>query len=365
MKVLVTGGGTGGHIYPALALVREIKKYHSDAEFLYVGTENGLESKIVPNEGIPFETIKIQGFKRSLSPKNFETIYLFLKSIRDAKKIIRKFQPDIVIGTGGYVCGSVVYAASKLKIPTMIHEQNSVPGLTNKFLSRYVDKICVCFTEVMTDFPEKKVVLTGNPRGQEVAGIQKSSILEEFSLDPKKPTVLIFGGSRGAAKLNQAFKEGVKALSEKDYQVLYASGETYYEKLEEAIKELDVSLKNVTIRPYIKNMEQVLANVQLVVGRSGATTLSEITALGLPSILVPSPNVTNDQQTKNAQSLVNVGAAVLVKDSELTGEKLVSEIDGLMTNQDQLDLLAKASKAQGIPDATKRLYDVMMSLLAK
>lgn len=362
MRVLVSGGGTGGHIYPAVSLVKYIQRKHPDAEFMYVGTKKGLESKIVPDQGIPFGTVEIQGFKRSLSLSNFKTVYLFLNSISQAKKIIKEFKPDIVIGTGGYVCGSVVYAAHKLKIPTIIHEQNSVAGVTNKFLARYVDKIGICFSDVAKDFPEKKVVMVGNPRAQEVANIEKSSILEEYDLKSDIPTVLIFGGSRGALTINQAVLESLSEFQGKPYQVLYASGELYYKDIEAAWSNLVGGKSNVKVVPYIKNMEQVLANVDLVVGRAGATSLAEITSLGLPAVLIPSPNVTNDHQTKNAQSLVDKNAAVMIKNADFTKETLVPIIDDLMLDENKRLNMANSSKKEGIQDATDRMYHLITDL---
>ena len=362
MKVLVSGGGTGGHIYPAVSLVKYIKAKHPDADFLFVGTKKGLESKIVPDQGIPFETIEIQGFKRSLSLSNFKTIQLFLSSIKKAKQIIRKFEPDIVIGTGGYVCGSVVYAAHKLNIPTIIHEQNSVAGMTNKFLSRYVDKIGICFSDVAKDFPSEKVVMVGNPRAQEVANIKKSEVLSQYDLKTDIPTVLIFGGSRGALAINEAVLDSLEMLKTKPYQVLYASGEIYFSDVEEKWATITGEKGNIKIVPYIKNMENVLANVDVVVGRAGATSLAEITSLGLPSILIPSPNVTNDHQTKNAQSLVDKQAAVMIPNAELNQETLVAKIDELMLDSDKRLAMAASSKKEGIQDATDRLYRLITTL---
>ncbi|HCM89341.1 MULTISPECIES: undecaprenyldiphospho-muramoylpentapeptide beta-N-acetylglucosaminyltransferase [Vagococcus] len=364
MKVLVSGGGTGGHIYPAVSLVKYIKKKHPDAEFLFVGTKKGLESKIVPDQGIPFETIEIQGFKRSLSLSNFKTVYLFLSSIKKAKQIIKKFQPDIVIGTGGYVCGSVVYAAHKLNIPTIIHEQNSVAGVTNKFLARYVDKIGICFSDVTKDFPTDKVVMVGNPRAQEVANIKQSDVLTQYGLQTNVSTVLIFGGSRGALAINKALLDSLSLLTEKPYQILYASGEIYFSDVEQKWKTITGNKDNIKVVPYIKNMENVLANVDVVVGRAGATSLAEITSLGLPSILIPSPNVTNDHQTKNAQSLVDKHAALMIRNDELTKETLVSKIDELMLNQNKRSEMAEASKKEGIQDATDRLYRLIIELIS-
>lgn len=362
MKILITGGGTGGHIYPALAFVNYMKQIDPDTEFMYVGTQTGLESKIVPKYNIPFETIRIQGFRRSLSPQNIKTVYLFLNSIGKAKKIIKEFQPDVVIGTGGYVSGSVVYAAKQLNIPTIIHEQNSIPGMTNKFLSKYATKVAICFPDVAEYFPKDKVVLTGNPRAQEVVMIEKTDVLKEYGLDPNKKTVVIFGGSRGALKINQAFIEAFSLFEQREYQVLYASGERYYKELQETLKLSEKKLTNISIQPYIDKMAEVLAAADLMVGRAGATSIAEFTALGLPAILVPSPYVTNDHQTKNAQSLVKSGAVEMIADKELTGSNLATTIDEILLNESRHQSMAKASKKEGIPDAGERLYKVVKEI---
>lgn len=363
MRVLVSGGGTGGHIYPAVSLIKHIKEKYPDAEFLYIGTEHGLESKIVPKEGIPFKTIKIQGFRRSLSFENVKTVYLFMKSIADSKKLIREFQPDVVMGTGGYVCAAVVYAAHKEGIPTLIHEQNSVPGVTNKFLARYVDKVAICFPDAAQYFPSNKTELTGNPRAQEVAEIETSSILTSYGLKSEIPTALIFGGSQGALSMTNALIEGLNELSKRDYQILCATGDRYFERVQTAMVAAEIESSNLVVRPYIDGMELVLKNIDLVVSRAGATTIAEITALGLPSLLIPSPNVTNDHQTKNAMSLVSVGAAQLLKDSELSGLSLVRELDAIMLDEERRQSMAKASLAEGIPDATDRLLAVVEEII--
>ncbi|GBG93947.1 UDP-N-acetylglucosamine--N-acetylmuramyl-(pentapeptide) pyrophosphoryl-undecaprenol N-acetylglucosamine transferase [Ligilactobacillus salitolerans] len=358
MRLLISGGGTGGHIYPALALIEALKQKDPTAEVLYVGTKRGLESKIVPDAGIPFKTVEIQGFKRSLSLENFKTIYLFLKSVRDAKKIIKDFKPDVVVGTGGYVCGSVVYAAAKSKIPTMIHEQNSVSGVTNKFLSHYVDKIGICFPDVKKDFPAEKVVFTGNPRAQQVAGIQADNSLLQYGLKPTLPTLLIFGGSRGAEKINQTTLEAVPLFNDRPYQVLFVTGRAHYDKLikQENAQNLPA---NVVIQPYIANMPQILPEVAAIVGRAGATSLAEITALGIPSILIPSPYVTNDHQTKNALSLVDSKAAELLPEAQLTSDQLYQRADKLMSDQQYRLQMAENAKKAGVPDAADQLLAVL------
>lgn len=364
MKIILSGGGTGGHIYPALALIRRLQAVDPAVEVLYVGTEKGLEKKIVEKAGIPFKSVEIQGFKRSLSLSNFKTIQLFFKSVSDSKKIVKEFKPDVVIGTGGYVCGPVVYAATKLKIPTIVHEQNSVAGVTNKFLSRFVSKIAICFEEARMEFPkfQDKVVLTGNPRAQEVANIEKSTVLADYGLAITTPTLLIFGGSRGARKINKAFLQALPELVTKDYQVLFATGEVHYEKINQEVERLNLKNKNVSVVPYIYNMPEVFANVSVVMGRSGATTLAELTALGLPSILIPSPYVTNDHQTKNAESLSHHHAARLIPDSELDGAQFIQAADALMLNELLREEMAKEAKKVGIVDASDRIIALINDL---
>lgn len=354
MKLLVSGGGTGGHVYPATSLIKYVKAVEPDSQFLYIGTENGLEKKIAEDAKIPFDSIDIQGFRRSLSLENITTVKKFLTSLRESKKIIKQFQPDVVVGTGGYVCAPVVYAAHQLGIPTLIHEQNSVPGIANKFLSRYADKVAICFDEAASFFPKTKVVLTGNPRAQEVAEVSASRILENYELDPEKKTVLIFGGSRGAYSMAKAATEILDELDKREYQTLIGSGNLYYKEMAAHAKGMD--LTHVKVVPYIDSMTQVLASIQLVVGRAGATSIAEITGIGLPSLLIPSPNVTNDHQTKNALSLVKKGAAEVLIDKELSGKLLLEKIDDLMSDEKKLSIMSKASKSMGMPDAAERLY---------
>ncbi len=364
MKIAVSGGGTGGHIYPALALIREIQKKDKNVEFLYIGTEKGLESKLVPRENIPFKSIHITGFKRKISFENVKTVLRFLKGVSDSKKMLKEFKPDVVIGTGGYVCGPVVYAAAKMGIPTIVHEQNSVPGLTNKFLSRYVDKIAICFEEAREFFPEQKVVLTGNPRASEVLGQDGIRGRLSSGLKLKVPTVLIFGGSRGAKPINEAVVKSLTELSGKPYQVLYVTGDVHFEEVQKEV-ELVGNPDNVIIKPFIHNMPEVLAGIDLTVSRAGATTLAELTSLGIPSILIPSPYVTDNHQEKNARALSEHGAARLLLEKDLTGPKLVENIDQILGNEEKLANMKKAARKLGIPDAAQRLYHLMEELAKK
>lgn len=361
MKIVVSGGGTGGHIYPALALIREIQKENKDAEFLYIGTEQGLEGKLVPRENIPFKSIYISGFKRKLSVDNIKTVYRFIKGVADSKKMLKEFKADVVIGTGGYVCGPVVYAATKLGIPTIIHEQNSVPGLTNKFLSRYVNKVAICFEEAKSFFPSEKVVFTGNPRASEV--LEQDGVKGRLSVGLKldEPAVLIFGGSRGARPINEAVVKSLSEFGNKPYQILYITGDVHFN---DVLKEVELvgNPTNVIIKPFVHNMPEVLAGIDLTVSRAGATTLAELTSLGIPSILIPSPYVTNNHQEKNALALSEHGAAKLLVEKELTSKKLVEEIDRVLLDQEQLAIMKKSAKELGVQDAATRLYSVMKEL---
>lgn len=365
MKIIVSGGGTGGHIYPALSFIKYLKTVEPDLSVLYIGTKKGLESTIVPENGIDFKTIDIQGFRRSLSLENITTVYKFIKSVSDAKKIVKDFKPDVVIGTGGYVAGPVVYAAAKLKIPTIVHEQNSIPGITNKFLSRYATRIALAFQEAGSFFPSTKTVFTGNPRGQEVADlIESGNVLSQYGLDLNKKTIVIFGGSRGALKINTAVIEALPELAKKDYQILYASGEIYFNDPEFAETFATYNqAKNIKIVPYIKNMVEVLNDANLILSRAGATTLAEITALGLPAILVPSPYVTADHQTKNAQALEHCGAAIRINNADLTGERIIQAIDSLLLDDQRYRDMAENALREGVPDASQRLYQVLKDVI--
>ncbi|MFC5712239.1 undecaprenyldiphospho-muramoylpentapeptide beta-N-acetylglucosaminyltransferase [Thalassorhabdus alkalitolerans] len=362
MKIVVTGGGTGGHIYPALALIKEIKEIDPASEFLYIGTKKGLESDIVPREGIPFETVEITGFKRKLSLENVKTVMRFVKGTRRAKKLIKDFKADAVIGTGGYVAGPVVFAAAKLGIPTLVHEQNSVPGLTNKFLSRYVDKVAISFKESSSFFPKEKVVFTGNPRASEAVRAAGSNPLPEMGLDPHKKVVLVVGGSRGARPINEAFLEALPEAGKQKWQFLYVTGAVHYDKVMEEVDKAG-NPSNVVIKPFIHNMPAVLSNVDVIVTRAGATTLAEITALGLPSILIPSPYVTNNHQEKNARSLSDNGAAVIRLEKEMNGNMLLKDVEDILGTEATWERMNRSAKELAMPDSAKQIYNLIQSLV--
>jgi UDP-N-acetylglucosamine--N-acetylmuramyl-(pentapeptide) pyrophosphoryl-undecaprenol N-acetylglucosamine transferase len=366
MKILISGGGTGGHIYPAVALIRHLLNKDETIECLYIGTENGLEADIVPKQGIPLKTVKISGFKRKVSLDNVKTIFRFFKAVSKSKKYIKEFQPDVVIGTGGYVCGPVVYAAAKKKIPTIIHEQNSVPGLTNKFLAKYVTKVAISFPDSAKFFPADKVVMTGNPRASEVVRgeYSKDKIrLKELGLDPEKKTVLVVGGSRGAKPINDAIMNTIDQWKDKDYQCLYVTGEAHYQKVKEQLDQQEHEIKNLVYVPYIHDMPAVLNEVDLMVARAGATTLAEITALGLPSILIPSPYVTNNHQEKNARSLEKESAATVILEKESTPDKLMKEIDRILNDTKIWKDMKEGALRLGRPHASEDLEKLIKNII--
>ncbi|WP_033829304.1 undecaprenyldiphospho-muramoylpentapeptide beta-N-acetylglucosaminyltransferase [Bacillus andreraoultii] len=362
MRIVISGGGTGGHIYPAIAFIKNVMAKDPTTEVLYIGTENGLESNIVPRNHIPFETIEITGFKRKLSFDNVKTIIRFLKGVSRSKKILKKFNPDIVIGTGGYVCGPVVYAAHQLKIPSIIHEQNSIPGLTNKFLSKYVTKIAISFEEAKEYFPKEKVVMTGNPRATEVLGNDGIKGKQSVGLSLTKKTVLIFGGSRGARPINEAVLSILDDFANRDYQILYITGEVHFEAVKKEVERAG-NPNNVVIVPFLHNMPEVLAGVDLIVSRAGATSIAEFTSLGIPSILIPSPYVTNNHQEKNARSLERNEAAIVILEKDLVGGKLLHAIDEILFDQNKLQTMHLNAKKIGIQNASDRLYQLCLDAI--
>ncbi|RKD24100.1 undecaprenyldiphospho-muramoylpentapeptide beta-N-acetylglucosaminyltransferase [Ammoniphilus oxalaticus] len=366
MRIILTGGGTGGHIYPALAIAKELRERHPDVEILYIGSETGLEARLVPKSGIPFESIEISGFRRSLSFENVKTVYRFLKGVRRSRSLIRSFSADAVIGTGGYVCGPVVYAAAKQGIPTLIHEQNVIPGLTNKFLAKYVSRIAVSFTGSAQYFPTDKVVVTGNPRATEVAKADPTRGRSSLALSGSKRLVLVVGGSRGARAINEAFIEAIPQLEkQRNTHFVYVTGEVHYEQVKQMLEQSGQTMGNISVFPYIYNMPEVLATTELIINRAGASFLAEITSLGIPSILIPSPYVTNNHQEKNARWLEGHGAAAVLLERDLTANSLVTEIEQIVHVPQRLQLMKQAAKKLGEPQAADKIYEEIQKLMRR
>lgn len=369
MKVLLAGGGTAGHINPALAIAGYIKSKKPDTEILFIGNRGGMEQRLVPQAGYEIKSITISGFKRSLSPKsmveNVKTVTRTFTSSHEAKKIISEFKPDICIGTGGYVSGPVVRAAAKQGVPCVIHEQNAFPGVTNKMLAKSVKKLMLAVPEAKKYFDNADCVVTGNPVRGEILTADKEKSRAELGLD-SRPVILSFGGSLGARRINEAVAD-IVARSGKDgkYQHIHAYGK-YGDWFPELVKEKGTDISkcdNLDVRPYIDNMPTCMAAADLVICRAGAITISEIQAMGKPAILIPSPNVAENHQYHNAMALVNKGAAEIIEESELTGELLMQKADKMLIDPENIKRISENSRKMAITDANERIYSVIRKVL--
>ena len=374
VRVLVSGGGTGGHINPALAIADKIKKENPDAVIEYVGTEKGLESTLVPKSGYKIHFIKVKGFKRKLSLENFDALVKAFTSVSAAKKIIKEFKPDIVYGTGGYVCWPVLKAAAKMGIPTFVHESNAYPGVTTKMLSKYVDKVLFGFEESKKylDCDKEKMMLVGNPVSDKMLCANKETAREKLSIPQNAKMVLSAGGSLGAAALNKNVYELVKnyTLSAGIYHV-HATGnagwEEYsalYKNLGFEEKERDVLKKgNVTVCRYIYNMHELLPASDVAICRAGAMTLSELTVLGKAAVIVPSPYVTNNHQFKNAKVLSDKNAAILIEEKNLEGELLVNAVKSILEDDGKRKDMENNVRTFAVTDTLYRIYAVIKELV--
>ncbi|MEZ4923247.1 MAG: undecaprenyldiphospho-muramoylpentapeptide beta-N-acetylglucosaminyltransferase [Crocinitomicaceae bacterium] len=353
-KVVISGGGTGGHIFPAIAIANKIKEKYPDAEILFVGAEGKMEMEKVPKAGYKIEGLPIRGLQRKLTLKNLAVPFKLLASLRKAKKIMKSFQPDIAIGVGGYASAATIRVASKLGVPTLIQEQNGYPGITNKILGKRAKTICVAYDHLDRFFPAEKIVKTGNPVRSEVVQIdgKREEAFKHFNLDPSKKTLLVIGGSLGARTLNESIKVQIQKLIEKDVQIIWQCGKIYLNNLKPFVDELNSS--NVFLSDFVYQMDLAYAAADIIVSRAGAISVSEVCLIGKPVILVPSPNVAEDHQTKNAMALVNENAAILVKDVNAR-EKLVDEVISTMEDANRCNELSSNIKKLGIPDATDRI----------
>lgn len=368
MRVLVSGGGTAGHINPALAIADKIKSEQPDAVIEYVGTPGGMETRLVPNAGYKIHTVAVRGFKRKLSAANIDAAIKAVTSVAKAKKIIREFEPDLVIGTGGYVSWPVVKAAAKMGIRTMIHEQNAVPGVTTKMLSKYVDTVMISFesSREFFDCDPKKLVLVGNPVSEKMLNTKKSEARRLLGIPESTTVILSAGGSLGAKRVNEAVYRLITDYSVKDGNLrhFHATGKGGYDEQAELYRAAGfhdadsetLQKGGVTVKKYIYNMPELLASADVVVCRAGAMTLSEIAAMRKAAVIIPSPNVTNNHQYKNAKVLADGGAAILIEEKDLTGESL---IESVKRYTDSLDFRRKTEAAIArfaITDALERIY---------
>ena len=329
MKVVIAAAGTAGHINPGLAIAKKIQEEQKDSKIIFIGTTRGLENDLVPRAGYELKTIDAYGLSKKISIDNIKKMIKTLKGFGEAKKILKEINPDVVIGTGGYICGATISAAHKLNIPTLLHESNAFPGKAVKMLAKKTDTILVSFEDAIPRIKHaKKIVYTGTPvktKKQNYTAEQKKEIIQKAGLKNDKPIALIFGGSQGARKINEAILEIIHTGKNKDYQMIWATGPKQYDIIKEKLEDNNQNInyiQNTKILPYIYNMEEIMNVVDLIVARSGAMTITEIAKVGKPSILVPLPNVSHDHQLYNAKVLQNVGAADIILDNELKSVNL-------------------------------------------
>jgi len=361
LKVIIAGGGTRGHLFPGLALAEEFRRRDNNTEVVFVGTEHGIEARIIPREGYPIKFLRAEGIVGISFLKKLRASAKMVLSVIDSYRILKSVTPDIVIGVGGYASGALVLIAGMKSIPTMIHEQNSVPGLTNKMLGLIVRRICVTYHESLSSFPMGRTFLTGNPIRSNILKGDRDAAFRLFSLDRDLFTIFIFGGSSGARSINRVMVEALNHLTDlKDrVQFLHQTGEKDYEGIREAYRKTGV---RGTVAPFIYQMAEAYAASDVVISRAGATTLAELTALGKPAILIPYPFAAGRHQEFNAMKLREMGAAYMVPDNEMKGETLAKAIRELYENEAARSEMAKASRGLGRPDACGRIVDIALSL---
>lgn len=371
MRIIFAGGGTAGHINPALAIAGYVRSRQPDVQILYIGAKGGMEERLVPQAGFEFRGISVQGFKRKMTPKaikdNIITVKKAISASADSKKIIKEFKPDICIGTGGYVSGPVLRTAAKMGIPTIIHEQNAFPGVTNKMLAKNADRVMLAMPAARKHFKEGcNFVDTGNPVREDILTADKVRARAELGLD-SRPVILSFGGSLGARIINESLADIIaRSAKDRKYQHIHAYGQ-YGKWFPDLLKEKGADLENadnLDIREYINNMPTCLAAADVVIARAGAITLSEIQVQGKPSILIPSPNVAENHQYHNAMALVEKNAAVMIEEKDLTPEKLTEETDKLASDPQRLHEYSENAKKMAVSDASKRIYSVIIEVLA-
>lgn len=374
MRVLISGGGTGGHINPALAIADKIKRENENAVIEYVGTKKGLEATLVPKAGLKIHHIKVRGFKRSLSLSNFDAAIKAVTSVLEVKKIIKEFRPDIVIGTGGYVCWPVLKAASKMNIPTAVHESNAFPGVTTRMLAKYVDVIMLGFEESKKylDCDEKKLVRVGSPVSEKMLCANKETARQTLGISADEKVVLSAGGSLGARPLNDNVYELIKNYTLPcGIRHIHATGNAGWDEQKEKYLALGFTQKdedtlicgNVTVQRYIYNMHELLAACDVEICRAGAMTLSELSVLGKAAVIIPSPYVTNNHQFKNAKVLCDKDAAIMIEEKELDGEKLTQTVKSLVENDEERKSIENNVRKFAVTDTLERIYEIVTKLV--
>ena len=373
MKYLFAGGGTGGHIYPALSIAEALRRQDSAAQFLFVGTGHGLEATLVPRAGYELRQIHLYGFERRLSVRNLQNLLWLTRSLWQVRRMIKDFAPDAAIGTGGYVCGPVLLQAALMKIPSLIQEQNALPGMTNRFLARFVDKIALGYAEAAARFavPQDKLVFTGNPVREDLLLPKRESACKFFGLNPELPVVLITGGSQGARSINQAALTLHRrfAAENSPVQLLHITGQTDYNNIIHSLQNEGIgsgtASESRVLLPYVHEMPQALAAADMVISRAGAIGLAELSLRALPSILIPYPFAAENHQEMNARALEKKGAAVVIRDSELNGEVLFETLHQLLSDPSRLASMAIAAKASACPDSAEHIAGLVRQMLIK
>ncbi|WP_108801989.1 undecaprenyldiphospho-muramoylpentapeptide beta-N-acetylglucosaminyltransferase [Aquimarina sp. Aq107] len=360
-RIILSGGGTGGHIYPAISIANELKARYPEAAILFVGAKDRMEMQKVPEAGYEIEGLWISGIQRKLSLSNLLFPFKLLSSLWKSKKIIKKFAPDVVIGTGGFASGPLLKKANSAKIPTVLQEQNSYPGITNKWLAKGANKICVAYDNMDRFFPKDKIVKTGNPVRQDLLEIKskREDAIVKYNLDSEKKTILVIGGSLGARRVNQLVEKELMFFEEKGVQVLWQCGKLYYDEY----RKYDGN-KDVQVHQFLDTMDLAYAAADVIVSRAGASSVSELCIVAKPTLFIPSPNVAEDHQTKNADAIVSENGAKMLKESELD-EKFQKTISQLLSSEAMQIKLTHAIKKMALPNATKDIVDEIEQLIRK
>ena len=363
IKVIVSGGGTGGHIFPAISIANAIKRKQPDADILFVGALGRMEMQRVPDAGYEIKGLPIKGFDRKNLFKNISVLFKIWKSQRMAKKIVKDFKPDVVVGVGGYASGPMLNQAAKMNVPTLIQEQNSYAGVTNKLLAKKAKKICVAYDGMERFFPEEKIIKTGNPVRQNLleVTVSKKEAVESFGLDPKKKTILVIGGSLGARTVNESILQHLEDIRQaKEVQVIWQHGKFYAKEIKEELEKQD-KVDNLIATEFIKEMDKAYAAADLVVSRAGASSISELCLLKKPCILVPSPNVAEDHQTKNAMALSTKDAAIMVRDVDARNS-LVEVAMNTVMDEEKLKMLAENAGKMAFHNSADVIADEVIKL---
>jgi len=370
MKVIIAAAGTGGHINPGIAIANKIKEKEPDSEIIFIGTERGIENDLVPRAGYKLKTVDAYGISKKISVKTIKNNIKTIKGFSQAKKIIKEFRPDLVIGTGGYICGGAISSAYKLGIPTVIHESNAYPGKATKFLNKKLTKILLGFKDAEKFFDDKsKLVVTGNPtkvKEEKISEEEKRKILQELGLTTTLPTILVFGGSQGAKAINDAMIPLIKEKKNDKYQIIWSVGPKQYDIIKEEFLKDDIDIdkiKNTKIVPYIYNMSEIMNSIDVIVSRSGAMTITEISLVGKPAIFIPLPSRSANRQVDNAKVLENLKAAKIILNEEVNSENLSKSIDELLQNPEELKQMGLRAKQIATYNVEEKIYEEIKKIV--